>query len=101
MENYNWPGNARELANAVERAAIISNTEIILPEHLPPVMLKPANSTPMTATGEFAVKTMHQAEIEAISSALQEVDGNRTKAAKILGISRRALIYKIKRFDLK
>jgi DNA-binding NtrC family response regulator len=101
MENYNWPGNARELANAVERAAIISNAEIILPEHLPPVMLKTSNSTPMTATGEFAIKTMHQAEIEAITSALHKVDGNRTKAAKILGISRRALIYKIKRFELK
>ena len=54
----------------------------------------------MTETGEFAIKTMHQAEIEAIRSALNQVSGNRTKAAEVLGISRRALIYKIKRFDL-
>lgn len=99
MQNYNWPGNARELANAVERAAIISNTDIILPEHLPPVI---SNSKPIdpvdTATG---IKTMHQVEVEAIKDALQQVDGNRTKAAKLLGISRRALIYKIKRFGLQ
>ena len=100
MQNYNWPGNARELANAVERAAIISNTEIILPEHLPPVIANASKENSMSATGQFAVKTMHQAEIEAITSALKEVSGNRTKAAQILGISRRALIYKIKRFDL-
>lgn len=100
MQEYNWPGNVRELSNAVERAAIISNTEIILPEHLPPAMLKPQLTKPMTATGEFAIKTMLEAEKEAIESALNEVDGNRTKAAKILGISRRALIYKIKRFEL-
>ena len=100
MQNYNWPGNARELANAVERAAIISNTEIILPEHLPPVIANATKENSMSATGAFSVKTINQAEIEAISSALQEVSGNRTKAAKILEISRRALIYKIKRFDL-
>ncbi len=100
MQNYNWPGNARELANAVERAAIISNTDIILPEHLPPVIANASKENSMSATSAFSVKTINQAEIEAITSALQEVSGNRTKAAKILEISRRALIYKIKRFDL-
>ena len=100
IQNYNWPGNARELANAVERAAIISNADIILPEHLPTGILNPQAKNGMTETGEFAIKTMQEAEKEAMQSALNEVSGNRTKAAKILGISRRALIYKIKRFEL-
>ena len=100
LDRHIWPGNARELANAVERAAIISNTEIILPENLPPLMLKPQIQQSMTATGAFAIKTVQEAEKEAIQSALNEVSGNRTKAAKFLGISRRALIYKIKRFEL-
>lgn len=98
MQSYPWPGNARELANAVERASIIANTDIILPEHLPPVI---ANSKPLdpgdTQTG---IKTMHQVEIGAIKDALEQVNDNRTKAAQLLGISRRALIYKIKRFGL-
>ena len=98
LQNYPWPGNARELANAVERASIISNTDIILPEHLPPVIAssKPADMGD-TQTG---LKTMHQVEIGAIKETLEQVKGNRTKAAGLLGISRRALIYKIKRFGL-
>jgi DNA-binding NtrC family response regulator len=100
MTRYDWPGNARELANAVERASIISNTDIILPEHLPPAIANFAESgKPAGDVGE--VKTMDQAEREAIEAALRECDGNRTKAAATLGISRRALIYKIKRYGLR
>jgi DNA-binding NtrC family response regulator len=100
MNNYDWPGNARELANAVERASLISNTDILLPEHLPPVIVNSANrdGTP-NFVGE--VKTMNQAETDAIAAALLKFNGNRTKAAELLGISRRALIYKIKRYGLK
>lgn len=98
LQNYSWPGNARELANAVERASIISNTDIILPEHLPPVI---ANSLPVKpGDTQVGIKTIHQIEIEAIKDALIQVEGNRTRAAKLLDISRRSLIYKIKRFGL-
>ena len=99
LQNYSWPGNARELANAVERASIISNTDIILPEHLPPIIAetKPKFDMGDTQTG---IKTMNQVEITAIKEALEQVNDNRTKAAELLGISRRALIYKIKRYGL-
>ncbi len=99
LVNHDWPGNARELANAVERAAILSNTDIILPEHLPAAVRR---HTPLEKTPDFSAqaKTMRQAEIDAIKSALETTGGNRTKAAEILGISRRALIYKIKDYDL-
>jgi two-component system response regulator HydG len=100
MTRYDWPGNARELANAVERASIISNTDIILPEHLPPAIANFAGGENITGdVGE--VKTMDQAEREAIETALRKCDGNRTKTAGTLGISRRALIYKIKRYGLR
>jgi len=97
IQRYRWPGNARELANAMERAAILSNTEVILPEHLPAAMRDIGDSRP-PVTNE--VKTMQQAELEAIRSALQRTNGNRTHAAQLLGISRRALIYKLKRFEI-
>jgi len=102
LENYDWPGNARELANAVERAAILSNTDVILPEHLPPAVKrgpkeKAAASPEQSST---TAKTMKEAEMEAIKSALETTEGNRTKAAELLGISRRALIYKIKSYGL-
>jgi len=100
LENYSWPGNARELANAVERASIISNTDIILPEHLPPVIANNSCSISNISIQNTEVKTMEQLELEGIKNALAKVDGNRTKASLLLGISRRALIYKIKRYGL-
>jgi len=99
IQQYSWPGNVRELANAMQRAVILATTEVILPEHLPPTVTKPPEgATPGTPSSE--VKTIHEAEQEAIRSALKRTDGNRTKAAELLGISRRALIYKLKRLTL-
>lgn len=102
LQNHSWPGNIRELANAIKRACILSNAEIILPEHLPPDI---THSRPMTApeSGNAVmprVKTVEAAEVEAIRSALKETGGNRTRAAELLGISRRALLYKVKRYGI-
>jgi len=99
LQNYSWPGNARELANAVERASIISNTDIILPEHLPPVIAATKQKFDPSDT-QTGIKTINQVEIAAIKEALEQVNDNRTKASELLGISRRALIYKIKRYGL-
>jgi len=98
MQNYKWPGNIRELANAMERANILAASDIILPEHLPPQI----KNSPITLsdTQTSIVKTISQAEKETIVSALDNTNGNRTKAADLLGISRRTLITKIKIFNL-
>ena len=95
---YDWPGNVRELANAMERACLLSNTEIILPEHLPPTIVKSAE-TAEHAGGLTAMPlgTIDEIETRAIRAALKKTDDNRTKAAEMLGISRRTLIYKLKR----
>jgi DNA-binding NtrC family response regulator len=84
---HSWPGNVRELRNAMQRAAILAPGERILPEHLPPSLLK----------GEPAAGgTLEEIEWRAIREALERCDGNRTQAAKELGISRRKLLYRLK-----
>jgi DNA-binding NtrC family response regulator len=96
LTSYKWPGNVRELRNAMERAALLSRGELILPEHLPA----------RVRTGELASAPPEPAEAErlgeierqAIFQALRKHDYNRTETAKALGISRRALIYKLQRF---
>jgi len=96
LMSYNWPGNVRELRNAIERAALLSMGELILPEHLPTRVRstqdKPAAKEPVDA------ERLGEIERQAIVQALRKHDFNRTETAKALGISRRALIYKLQRF---
>jgi DNA-binding NtrC family response regulator len=94
LETYNWPGNVRELVNAVQRAALLSRTELILPEHFPPALRRPVKPSPATAS------SLQDTEKDTILCALRETNGNRTHAAGLLGITRRGLIYKLKRLGL-
>jgi DNA-binding NtrC family response regulator len=90
LTRYRWPGNVRELRNAMERAALLSLSELILPEHLPTKVRTTAEPQDAERLGEI--------ERQAIMLALRKHDFNRTETAKALGISRRALIYKLQRF---
>ncbi len=96
VTSYRWPGNVRELRNAMERAALLSRGELILPEHLPARV----RSVEATAAPSEPAEAERLGEIErqAIFQALRKHDYNRTETAKALGISRRALIYKLQRF---
>jgi DNA-binding NtrC family response regulator len=91
---YRWPGNVRELRNAIQRACLLCRGDVILPEHLPPKVAA-------LATDDTAVKAgrLSQVERAAILATLDECKGNRTHAAKKLGISRRALIYKLRAIE--
>jgi PAS domain S-box-containing protein len=82
LQRYAWPGNIRELRNALERALIMSSGDTIDVEHLPADIRTPA-STPSSA--------LHEVELGAIAKALREANGNRTEAARRLGISRSTL----------
>ena len=93
---YSWPGNVRELRNAMERAALLSLGELILPEHLP-TRVRGAPS-PAAPTDAGDTEQLGEIERQAIFQALRKHDFNRTETAKALGISRRALIYKLQRF---
>jgi DNA-binding NtrC family response regulator len=97
LERYTWPGNVRELRNAMERAALLSGGELILPEHLP-ARVRGAPG-PLTRPGLEPADAQKLEEIErqAVLDGLRKYNFNRTDTAKALGISRRALLYKIER----
>ena len=103
LSHYSWPGNVRELRNAMERAVLLSRSELILPEHLPAkVRSTPApESAPVLApqpAGQVVDEArLEQIERQAVLAALEKHAFNRTETAKALGISRRALLYKLQR----
>ncbi len=96
LTRYAWPGNVRELRNAMERAALLSGGELILPEHLPAKVRQ--GLQPVTAAEPADAERLGEIERQAIFQTLRKNDFNRTETAKALGISRRALLYKLQRF---
>jgi len=99
LKNYGWPGNVRELRNFIERAVLLSQSELILPEHLPAKLcesLKSAATVPVSDS-----QPLDEIERQAILIALRQHKHNRTETAKALGISRRTLLYKLQRLRLQ
>ncbi len=92
---HSWPGNVRELRNAIQRACLLSRGDVILPQHLPPKIAMLAD-TPALASDPRPLGRLSQVERATILATLAECQGNRTHAARKLGISRRALIYKLR-----
>jgi two-component system response regulator AtoC len=102
LMGHSWPGNVRELGNTLERAIVLSEGDVISIDSLPDAMLD--RKDPITATlrsGELSVKkTQRIIESELIRRALKQTGGNRTQASKLLELSHRALLYKIKDYGL-
>ncbi|MCY3772725.1 MAG: sigma-54 dependent transcriptional regulator [Gemmatimonadetes bacterium] len=97
---YDWPGNIREVENAIESAVVLSDGERILPEHLPNLAhAPPIVSNPGPVQGTLK-DSRGQAEKLLIQQALRESGGNRTRAAEALGVTVRTIQYKIKKYDL-
>jgi len=102
MENP-WSGNVRELENVMERAVLLSDDVLIDETSLPlPVIQRISNKTKQMEPFKNAIKTAgRNAEREPILKALEETGGNKTKAARILGISRSSLYNKINWFGIE
>jgi len=98
---YGWPGNVRELENVIERAMILADGDRITLRELPEAVLSPASGPEPGASDHSLKRARRQAEIVCIRRALQATDGNRTRAARLLEISHRALLYKIKDYNLR
>jgi transcriptional regulator with PAS, ATPase and Fis domain len=97
LEGHSWPGNVRELRNAIERALVLS-AGIIDPDSLPDAVRAGA---PVAPAGGPVRDRMAEVERAAIVAALDESSWNQTHAARRLGLSRRALIYKMEKHGLK
>ncbi|MDY7228461.1 sigma-54-dependent transcriptional regulator [Hyalangium rubrum] len=106
MGVYAWPGNVRELENAMERAVLLADGPQLLPSNLPERLWTasaPASApSPVQQPGsDLSLKrAMRELEESYIRAALRRTKGNRTRAAEVLDISHRALLYKIKEYGI-
>ena len=107
LQRYAWPGNIRELSNMIERALVLTRGDTLDVEHFPlaasttanPVTSASSSSTPpdLSLGLEHAVEAL---ESRMIRSALEQTEGNKTKASALLGISERSMWYKLKKYGL-
>ena len=101
LAGYAWPGNVRELRNALERALVLA-TDTITAADLPERVHDAAHRIrPPAASGADVRGQLAEVERAAIVAALEADSGNQTRAARRLGLSRRALIYKMEKYGLK
>jgi len=104
LVRYDWPGNIRELKNVIERAMLLDAEDEILLDHLPSEIYRAGT---VRTSGEeaahvltsFYPMTLREMERVQIERTLQQTNGNKSKAANILGISRQTLREKLKQFE--
>jgi two-component system response regulator AtoC len=107
LQAHVWPGNIRELRNLVERAVVLCSSETILPEHLvfEPLSLaagvpKKEPPLPQAAPDLDLRRNVEGFERDRILAALEHAKGNQTRAAELLGVSRRTLVNRLGEYDL-
>ena len=106
LEGYAWPGNVRELRNVIERAMLLEAEDEILPAHLPPEIVRAEAPAAAERSGSSSVDALYPISLEEmekllIRKTLAESAGNKSKAARILGISRQTLREKIKLYGIE
>jgi two-component system response regulator AtoC len=102
LMDHAWPGNVRELENVIERAMVLTDDPQIDAEHLPQTVRLPGNAAAL-ADDDLDLSVKRRTEVlerTLIQRALRQTGGNRTRAARLLELSHRALLYKIKEYGL-
>ena len=117
LMQYDWPGNVRELRNTIERVMMLDPAPLLTPNFLPPEIRQPSHdvvtervlsteATPLPESSGMGITlppngiTLEEVEKMLIQQALQRFDGNQTKAANCLGMSRDTIRYRMKKFGL-
>jgi two-component system response regulator AtoC len=100
LRDQPWPGNVRELENAVERAVVLADGDVIDAEFLATFVKRNGGAADPDVDQLSIKKATRRLEEELITRALGVTNGNRTNAAKLLEISHRALLYKIKEYGI-
>ena len=95
LADYQFPGNVRELANLIERAVIVSNGSRLELENLP----EPIRAAVDARRLQVQPRTLAEVEAEYVAQVLQNAGGNKTEAARVLGISRKNLYEKLARSE--
>jgi two-component system response regulator AtoC len=113
LAGYAWPGNVRELENAIERAVLLTDGTVLTPDNLPekvwasasvaapPLTTTPGLELPLPEAHGYSLKrAICAVEERFIRAALRRTRGNRTRAAELLELSHRALLYKLKDYGI-
>ena len=95
---YNWPGNVRELKNIIERMILLTNDAVLKKESVP---IELVESSENSGADQYSTMELDKVEKELIMKALALADGNQTRAAKALSISRDTLRYRMKKYNVK
>lgn len=102
LKTYHWPGNVRELRNLCERLSILLSGNIIEPSNLPSEITNPKNTT---KTAGFVLPDtglqLDKLEADLISQALSRTQGNRSQSARLLGLSRDTLLYRMQKHGFR
>jgi len=102
LVGYSWPGNVRELENVIERAVLVARSDRVARQDLPESVLSPPPEDQGQEAADFALRRARKRlESDLIRRALRATGGNRTRAARLLEISHRALLYKIKEHRIR
>jgi DNA-binding NtrC family response regulator len=91
LEAYHWPGNVRELKNVIERAILLESADVILESHLPIELAPRAEALVPAEPGTFEPRPLREVELEYICRTVEHFGGNKSRAARALGISRQTL----------
>src|SRR5262249_4902515 len=97
MIAYSWPGNVRELRNLIERVVLLEEGDRMLADHLPAEFFGGRAASPPAPGASPALPAAAQMEADHIGEVLRLTAGNKSRAARILGISRQGLIEKLRR----
>jgi DNA-binding NtrC family response regulator len=104
LQGYNWPGNVREVRNVIERAMLLEADDELLPEHLPVELVSPNTQVVKQRASfleeNFKPTSLRVMEYFFITKTLEATNGNKSQAAKLLGISRQTLREKLKGFEV-